>query len=87
MKNKTNIFLVPYGFRNKLQEQALLVKKKRTRILKKISPKNIPLGYVIRKKFIPDPDPGGKKLPDPGSRISDPGSGSATLIPINGCAI
>jgi hypothetical protein len=26
----------------------------------------------IRKKFIPDPDPGGKKAPDPGS-------GSATL--------
>jgi hypothetical protein len=26
----------------------------------------------IRKKFIPDPDPGGKKTPDPGS-------GSATL--------
>jgi hypothetical protein len=27
----------------------------------------------IRKKFIPDPDPGGKKAPDPGS-------GSATLL-------
>jgi hypothetical protein len=27
----------------------------------------------IRKKFIPDPDPGGKKA-------ADPGSGSATLI-------
>jgi hypothetical protein len=40
--------------------------------------KNIPFGSVIRKKFIPDPDPGfvgggGKKAPDPGS-------GSATLL-------
>jgi hypothetical protein len=24
-------------------------------------------GSEIRKKFIPDPDPGGKKAPDPGS--------------------
>jgi hypothetical protein len=32
---------------------------------------NIPLGSGIRdpEKFIPDPDPGGKKAPDPGSRI------------------
>jgi hypothetical protein len=26
----------------------------------------------IGKKFIPDPDPGGKKAPDPGSRIPHP---------------
>jgi hypothetical protein len=42
-----------------------LVKNKITRILKKISPKNIPSGSGIREKFIPDP--GGKKAPDPGS--------------------
>jgi hypothetical protein len=35
-------------------------------------------GSEIRKKFIPDPDPGGKKSIGP--RISDPGSGSATLV-------
>jgi hypothetical protein len=52
----------------------LLVKNTRTRILKKISPKNIPLGSGIRKKLIPDPDPGSgcKKTPDTRS-------GSATL--------
>jgi hypothetical protein len=40
-------------------------KNKRTRILKEISPKNIPPGSGIRKKFIPDPR--GKKAPNPGS--------------------
>jgi hypothetical protein len=51
-------------------------KIKRTRILKKISPKNIPLGSGIRKIFIPDPDPGFRiqgvkkhRIPDLGSRI------------------
>jgi hypothetical protein len=39
------------------------ISKKRTRILKKISQKNIPSGSGTRKKFIPDP--GGKKAPDP----------------------
>jgi hypothetical protein len=53
-------------------------KNERTRIFKKISPKNIGTLWIrdprsgIRKKFIPDP--GGKKAPDLGS-------GSATLIP------
>ncbi len=34
----------------------------------------------IRKKPIPDPGSRGQKAPNPGSRIPDPGSGSATLI-------
>jgi hypothetical protein len=53
-------------------------KNKRTSILKKISPKNIPSGSGIRKKFIPDPR--GKKAPDPGS-------GSATLLTGTGTVI
>jgi hypothetical protein len=39
-------------------------------IVKKISSKKGPdPGSEIGKKFIQDPDPGGKKAPDPGSRI------------------
>jgi hypothetical protein len=52
-------------------------KIKRTRILKKISPKSTPSGSGIQDpgtgKNHPDPDSGGKKAPDPGS-------GSATLL-------
>jgi hypothetical protein len=65
MKNKINLFLAPYGLRNKFYN----LKKygTRTRILKKISPKNIPSGSEIwdpeNTLFIPDP--GGKKAPDP----------------------
>jgi hypothetical protein len=42
-------------------------------ILKKISPKNIPLGSGIRKKFIPDPDPGSRGKKSTGSRIRNTG--------------
>jgi hypothetical protein len=54
-------------------------KNLRSRILKKISPKNIPLRSGIQdpgsgknSSRIRIPDPGGKKAPDPGSRILDP---------------
>jgi hypothetical protein len=69
MKNKNHPFSCSFWF----QEQVLLVKNKRTRILKKISPKTYLLDPETEKKFIPDP--GGKKAPDPGS-------GSATLVPV-----
>jgi hypothetical protein len=56
-------------------------KNQRTRILKKSSPKNIPLGSGIR-----DPGPGknSSQIRIPGvkkHRIPDLGSGSATLLP------
>jgi hypothetical protein len=57
-------------------------KEKITRILKikKISPKKWPdPRSEIRKKIIPESDPGCKKAPDPGSLILDPGS--ATQLP------
>jgi hypothetical protein len=58
-----------------VSEKSFISKKnKRTRILKKISPKNIPVlyGYGIRdhrsgKKSSRIPDPGGTTAPDPGS--------------------
>jgi hypothetical protein len=71
MKNRTNLFLAPYTVAS---GTSFISKKKRTKILKKISPKNIPSGSGIRKKssWIRISDSGGKKA-------QNPGSGSATL--------
>jgi hypothetical protein len=46
--------------------------KKRKRILKKIPPKNIPSESEIRKKFIPDPEPGSRIQGVKKHRIPDP---------------
>jgi hypothetical protein len=45
-----------------LSGTSFISKKKKARILKQISPKNIPVhsGSGIGKKFIPDPDPGSR---------------------------
>jgi hypothetical protein len=38
------------------------------------------LGSEIRKKYIPNSDPGGKKAPDPGSGTLGTGIGSSKII-------
>jgi hypothetical protein len=48
------------------KEQGFFKNYLRRRLFKKISPKTYPPKF-----FIPDPAPGGKNAPDPGSRIPD----------------
>jgi hypothetical protein len=71
MKNKTYLFLAIHGFK----EQVLVflipvdIRSIEKIIVKKMMdylPKNVlDLGSEIQKNFIPNPDPGGKKVPVP----------------------
>jgi hypothetical protein len=67
MKNKNRPFSCSLWF----QEQVLLLKTiKEQGFLRKSRQNTYPMdpGSEIRKKFIPDPDQGGKKAPYPGLR-------------------